>query len=109
MDRFECYELCVQSPRHVAPFLRAVHGGEPVVLREDFCGTGALSRRWIEEGTRAGEMRRAVGVDLDADVVERALRTNREAGVDGAVRVVVGDALRLAVEREDGCDIVFVG
>ena len=34
LDRFDCYELCVQSPRHVAAFLRGVHGNEPVVLRD---------------------------------------------------------------------------
>lgn len=109
MDRHDCYELCVQSPRFVVPFLRAVHGGEPTVLREDFCGTSALARRWIEEGMRAGENRRAVGIDLDATVLTRASKENSDAGMGDLIRLVAGDATEIPVAPEDGCDVVFVG
>lgn len=109
MDRFACYELCVQSPRHVVPFLRAVHGGEPGMLREDFCGTGALARRWVEEGRRASEVCRAMGVDLDAEAADLARRENERAGMGDAITVVQADATALPVGREDGCDVVFVG
>ncbi len=107
MDRFECYELCVQSPRFVVPFLRAVHGGEPVVLREDFCGTAAISRRWVEDGKRAGQKWRAVGVDVDAEVIERARAENERAGMGEEIRLVRGDVLE--VTDSDGCDVMFVG
>lgn len=116
MDRFDCYELCVQSPRHVSLFLYAVHGGEPVVLREDFCGTAAISRRWVEDGRRGGERRRAVGVDLDAEVIERARVENDRVGMGGEIRLICGDATQdtdrpelRSVARDDGCDVVFVG
>ncbi len=49
-DVFDCYELCVQSPRHVSAFLYALHGGAPLVLREDFSGAAAASLRWIRDG-----------------------------------------------------------
>lgn len=109
MDKHDCYELCVQSPRFIVPFLRAVHGGEPTVLREDFCGTGALARRWVIEGTRAGENRRAVGIDCDEEVLARAARENTRVGMGGAICLVAVDATKNPVTREDGCDVVFVG
>ena len=84
MDRFELYECCVQSPRHVVGFLRAAHGEEPLVLREDFCGTAAVSRRWAADGQKRGDDSRALGVDLDGAALARA----REMAVVGATRHV---------------------
>lgn len=109
MDKHDCYELCVQAPRFVVPFLRAVHGGEPSALREDFCGTGALARRWVEEGARAGERRTAVGTDIDSQVLDRATEANAKASMEKSIRLVRGDAVELPVARDDGCDVVFVG
>ncbi|HVU63678.1 MAG TPA: class I SAM-dependent methyltransferase [Phycisphaerales bacterium] len=133
MDRFDCYELCVQSPRHVVGFLRRVHGGEPTVLREDFCGTAAICRRWVDEGRRAGQRWRAVGVDLDAAVIERARRECASAGLAEDIELVCEDATeggrslqdrgigvegwlprrtsanRRHTELGDGCDVIFVG
>jgi hypothetical protein len=111
LDRLDCYELCVQSPRHVAAFLRAVHGSHPVVLREDFCGTAALSRRWLEDASRAGEKARAVAVDLDPACIARASR-DRPDGLE----LLVADCRALEVGEStgvvpgtDACDVVFVG
>ena len=46
-DRHELYQLAVQSPDEDAAFLARYHEkltGRPLrVLREDFCGTAALS------------------------------------------------------------------
>ncbi|MEK6700787.1 MAG: class I SAM-dependent methyltransferase [Planctomycetota bacterium] len=111
MDRFECYELCVQSPRHVAAFLRGVHGNEPVVLREDFCGTAAVSRRWCEEAIRRGDDGRAVAVDFDAETVAKARELVKSDALEGRLRLVCGDALpkpALAAVA-DPADVVFVG
>lgn len=109
MDQHDCYELCVQSPRHVAPFLHALHGGEPTVLREDFSAAAALSRRWIADGLRAGTKRRAVAVDLDPDILARAARENEAAGMSDAIRLIQGDCTQLPVSPADACDIIFVG
>lgn len=140
MDRFACYELCVQSPRHVSGFLRGVYlagdvgRGEPVVLHEDFCGTATIARRWIADGKRLGVVRRAVGVDLDAEVLARARVGAEEEGVAGALRLVQGDVVGEVVRGthppvvaepatssppasaggrggggEGGADIIFVG
>ncbi len=103
LDRFDCYECCVQSPRHVAAFLRAVHGQHPLILREDFCGTAALSKRWIEDAKRAGEKARAIAVDLDPDCIERA-----RVGSPGLIEFRVADSSSRD-GPDPGSDVVFVG
>lgn len=67
-DRFALYELCAQNPARDARMLRAIHGGEPRVLGEDFSGTAAISRAWVSLWRGA----RAVAVDHDAEPLARA-------------------------------------
>lgn len=94
----------MQSPRHVAAFLRAVHGNHPVSLREDFCGTAALSRRWLDDAARLGEDARAVAVDLDPVCVDRASREK-----PGSLEVCSGDCCLPSSGGDAPADIVFVG
>lgn len=68
MDIHDLYELCVQSPDHLVPLLRAIHGGQPRVLAEDFSGTAALCRAWANSGHDF----RAIAVDRDPAVLVRA-------------------------------------
>ncbi len=88
LDKYDCYELCVQNPARMAPFLRAVHGGDPIILREDFCGTGGVCRAWASMTPLAAGRRRralrAIGVDRDPEPLARS------RGVAG-VRVVRSD------------------
>lgn len=109
MDRFDLYELCVQSPRHVVAFLRGVHGGGPLALREDFCGTAAVCRRWVAEGRKRGEGARAVGVDLDPGALARAAEAAREAGVAEGIDLVRADVLDERVAGSAAADVIFVG
>lgn len=109
MDRFECYELCVQSPRHVAQFLHAVHGRNPLRLREDFCGTAAVSREWVSQGRELGETREAVGVDNDPDALRRAGEVNRACGLEDAIHLGQGDVLECAIQKARSWDVIFVG
>jgi tRNA/tmRNA/rRNA uracil-C5-methylase (TrmA/RlmC/RlmD family) len=109
MDRFACYELCVQGVRWVVPFLRAVHGADPRVLLEDFCGTGALSRAWAADLAQRGVDGRGVAVDLDPETLGRARREAQAAGVDRAIEFVCSDCVDRPVGARDGCDVVFVG
>lgn len=71
LDKYTCYELCVQNPARMAPFLLAVHGGTPRVLREDFCGTGGVCRAWAAMEAPASRPFRAVGVDMDPEPLGR--------------------------------------
>ncbi len=97
-DRHELYELSVQQPEIVIGLIEDAFDyfeleREPVVLREDFCGTAYLSSMWVR--SEAG--RRAVGVDIDARMIEYA---------EGGNRKHLGeDAGRLALKCSDvfGC------
>ncbi|GJQ29241.1 MAG: hypothetical protein HBSAPP03_11250 [Phycisphaerae bacterium] len=115
LDPFDCYELCVQSPRHVVSFLRAVHGNEPRILHEDFCGTAAVSRRWCADAASRGETARAVCVDIDARSLDRAAMLARADGTERSVVFVRADVLQPVrpppnpLPPGGGADVVFVG
>ncbi|MCA9303568.1 MAG: class I SAM-dependent methyltransferase [Phycisphaerales bacterium] len=63
-DKHDLYELCVQSPKDLVPLVRAIHGGDPRVLGEDFSGTAAFSHLWAERDGCS-----AIAVDLDEDAL----------------------------------------
>lgn len=90
LDRFELYELAVTAPRLLARFLKAVHGGDALVLGEDFSGTAALARAWVKLDARHA----AVAVDKDLAALVRA----RSPGI----KIVRSDVLR----AKDRCDII---
>lgn len=123
LSPIECYELCVQSPRHVVNFLVAAHGQQPRVLREDFCGSAAISRRWVKDGTTKGDDRRAIAVDLDAGslgyaqtvaiddgMVARSASPTGTPPARGELVLARGDCTGKDVPLAgEGCDAVFVG
>ena len=53
-DKYELYQLSVQSPEEDVAFLAEVYqaerGRRALHFREDFCGTGLLSLSWISRG-----------------------------------------------------------
>jgi hypothetical protein len=119
LDRFDCYELCVQSPRHITALLHGIaarDGVEPMLLREDFCGSAAVSRRWIEEAmgvaeTHAWRGRLALAIDLEAQALDRARRfANVGAEWNGRIEFLQGDCTAKDAPAGDRrADIVFVG
>lgn len=98
MDRHEIYERCVQNPDELVQLLEAIHAARPTALGEDFSGTAAVSRAWLRRIANS----RAVAVDLDASVLERA------RGVAG-LSCVCGDAREVRDSALDGVDVLFVG
>ncbi|WP_145446173.1 SAM-dependent methyltransferase [Mucisphaera calidilacus] len=67
-DRYALYLKAVQDPDHEVEFFEQAYreangSAEPLVLREDFCGTFAVCCKWV--AGKAG--RRSLGVDLDAE------------------------------------------
>ena len=50
-DRYALYQKSVQSPEHEVAFFRrvykATYGHLPTLLREDFCGAGAVACEWV--------------------------------------------------------------
>lgn len=109
LDRHDCYELCVQSPRHVVALLRGVHAGEPTALREDFAGTGSVSLRWLAEAKSRGEHARATVVDLDGEALARAARAARVASADKLTGLEVVQADCITADDVRPADVIFVG
>lgn len=66
-DKYRLYQRSVQEPEAEVRFFRRAYRDayacDPVVLREDFCGTFAVCCEWVKQG----KTRRAIGVDLDPE------------------------------------------
>lgn len=69
-DKYDLYHRAVQSADSDAEFFRKVYRDlrrkSPKVLREDFCGTGALCAEWI----KLSNDHRAFGLDLDPEPLD---------------------------------------
>jgi SAM-dependent methyltransferase len=78
-DVFALYERIVQSPDADVAFIdqvfRTRNRRAPRTLREDFCGSAALSAAWVNGSPE----RRAVAVDNDPRVLAYARRAGRES------------------------------
>lgn len=92
-NKHDLYETCVQSVEHLAPLLRAIHGGSPRVLGEDFSGTAALCYEWVKR-----DHARAIAVDLDSEALAHHPDHDRVSKVVSDVSTV-----------PDACDVLFVG
>lgn len=68
-QKYDFYERSVQNPENEVLFMhdefKRIHGHSPFLLREDFCGTGAISCRWVEQHKEC----EAYGVDLDPEPI----------------------------------------
>lgn len=75
-DRHRLYEQAVQSPAAEIDFIdrtyRALRCKSARRLREDFCGTAVLSCEWV----RRRKTNRAIGIDIDASVLDWARAHN---------------------------------
>ncbi len=100
-DRHALYEASVQRPEVMIGFIEDVaehHGLTPRVLREDFCGTANLAAHWAASGTD----RRAIGIDLDAPVLDWAEQHNRAPLGDAGKRLhLLCDDVRNVRRRGD--------
>lgn len=69
-DKYKLYLDSVQSPEGDVVFLRRVYRElrkkDPKIMREDFCGTFALSCEWVKLNPK----NEAFGVDLDPEPLE---------------------------------------
>lgn len=103
MDPFQLYELCAQSPRSLGRFLLRAHGASPTTLAEDFCGSAALSRWWVEHAPG--------GSALATDIDPASLRRARELAGAAAARIgfIQADLLADAPPGLDAADVAFCG
>lgn len=93
-DRHALYQLAVQDPTWemelIENIFRQRRGRAPQRLREDFCGTALSACEWVQRG----RTHRAIGVDLDAEVLDWARTHN-------LVRLSPSAAKRLTLLQSD--------
>jgi SAM-dependent methyltransferase len=98
-DRHALYELSVQCAEGEVDFVdatfRRLRKRKAQVLREDFCGTANVCCEWV----RRGRKRRAIGVDLDAEVLQWG-RDNQLSGLSSDQRS------RVSLHNENVLDVV---
>jgi len=98
-DRHALYEASVQDPESelefVAETFETLTGRPLAFIREDFCGTANTACHWVA----ADASHRAIGVDLDGDVLDWG-RTNHVAALDRSAqsRIELIEADVLSVE-----------
>jgi hypothetical protein len=72
-EKYHLYESSVQNPEADVKFIRKeyqkVFNKEPLVLREDFCGTGSMACEWVAQS----ENHTAFGIDLDVEPISYGL------------------------------------
>lgn len=108
IDRHALYELAVQAPGQdaqlLASWFRRAAGRPLRVLREDFCGTAAISCAFVRGGrSTEGELRRAIAVDHDADLIARAQRNVAALPVamQPRVQLVCADVRKARAQKAD--------
>jgi hypothetical protein len=88
-DKYELYELAVQSPDVDVDFLletfQKEKGRKPKHFREDFCGTAAMCAEWVRRGADMS----AEGFDLDPEPLAWGTRRHLEPLGADARRVVL--------------------
>ncbi len=84
-DRHQLYELSVQCAEAEIDFVdeafKRLRKRKARVLREDFCGTANVCCEWVKRGSK----RRAIGIDLDPEVLNWG-RDNNLARLSGKQR-----------------------
>jgi hypothetical protein len=88
-DRYELYQLAVQSPDADIEFLmrtfKKLRKRTPFAFREDFCGTALLSATWVKQSPKHV----AEGFDLDPDPIAWGLVHNIEPLGKDAPRITL--------------------
>ena len=81
-DHHALYQSSVQEPEADTRFMHETFVSKfqrnPILMREDFCGTGYLSSTWVKEQ----DYRHAIGYDLDEPTVEWGKKQNLEPLTD---------------------------
>ncbi|MDT8408844.1 MAG: class I SAM-dependent methyltransferase [Wenzhouxiangellaceae bacterium] len=103
-DRHELYEASVQDTESELEFVAETFleqtGRKLKFIREDFCGTGNTACAWVA----SGKSHRAIGVDLDAEVLDWG-RRNHLARLDpdarARVELLQADVLSVRTEPVD--------
>ncbi|MFT7668111.1 MAG: hypothetical protein ACI8X5_000798 [Planctomycetota bacterium] len=95
-DKYELYQLAVQSPETDVDFLMEtyedINGKKPKHLREDFCGTSLMCIEWVSRD----EKNTAEGYDLDPEPLAWGKEHNfgkiTKAGAEDRIDLYLEDA-----------------
>jgi len=103
-DRHELYEASVQNVEEECEFVTArfkeIRGRAALSFREDFCGTASAACQWVRQGSG----HKAIGVDIDPDVLSwgRKHRLNRLTDRQrNRVTLIESDVLTVSTEPVD--------
>lgn len=103
-DRHKLYQKAVQDTEFEFEFVDTtftrLRGRTAHVLREDFCGTANMCCEWVRRRTA----NRAIGLDLDPEVLDWGLRENVGAlkpSEQRRVQLVEGNVLTAELEPAD--------
>lgn len=103
-DRHQLYELAVQCAEAEVDFVDAtfkrLRGRKAQLLREDFCGTANVCCEWV----RRGGKRRAIGIDLDTEVLAWGREHNLaelKKGQRQRISLLERDVLEVRTEKPD--------
>lgn len=103
-DKYALYREAVQSPDTDVEFLHQVYtelrGKKPKVLREDFCGTFALSAEWV----KLNKNHVAYGVDIDPEPMSYGMKTyypQLQASQQKRLHLVEGNVLKVKLPPAD--------
>lgn len=104
ISRFKLYEETVQSPDWQVDYLPQFHqwltGKRPLRFREDFCGSARIACEWVKRHPK----HRALGLDLDPEVLRYARSTNLAAlsqGEQRRIHLCKQNVLRPTAEKVD--------
>lgn len=75
-EKYALYEGSVQNPKADIDFInrefKKLYGKKPLVLREDFCGTGAMACAWVAQS----KDHKAHGIDLDMEPISYGVQNH---------------------------------
>jgi hypothetical protein len=105
-DKHTYYEKAVQNPNNEVEFFNEkfeqLRGRKAFTLREDFCGTAAISCKWVDQGPEHF----AWGIDLDPDPIEYGKKTHLAPLDDAAqkrMHYIEGNVLNSGTPKVDIC------
>lgn len=98
-DKHKCYQRSVQDTKNEVVNLKNIYmdiyNEPPYSLREDFCGTAILCEAWIRKNVE----RSAIGVDIDASVIEYGKSQLKEES--DRIELMVGNVLNVVTRKVD--------
>lgn len=103
-DRHDLYQRAVQSVDDEVAFISArfkeIRGRDLILIREDFCGTASVACAWVASGPN----RRAIGVDIDPEVLNWGRENNvakLDADAQKRVQLIQEDVFTVKTEPVD--------